>query len=515
MGWKRKTLIGTVAVIALAYAGLTYVTREPNRPITRIAESGKLLIVHATVVDPATGLHSPDRNVLIDHGRIVSVSAEEPSTGSAQVQRIDAAGKYLVPGFNDMHAHPLGPVDPSGALALMLANGVTGFRQMSGSDTLLQERREHRLPLTADAPALLITPGALLTPLNASKPDQVRQTVRDQKARGADFIKAGFVSGPVLFAALDEGSKDGIPVVGHVPAGVDVVAAAQHGMHAIEHLGPANGLLIACAKDGDKILADVRATTKFPQIPAIKSHIVEKFAEWAVLERVINPAAADHEAGAVGPMRRAIAAFDAVRCRNSMRAIKAAGNWQVPTLIRLKAIYLADDPVFAADPNLRYISHDTLDDWRRVAAKFKQTYSAQDRATMREGYAASIRLVKLLDQEGVLMLAGSDAGGSGWEVPGFALHEEFDELAKAGLSPLRILQMTTSDAARFLGRTKTMGRVAPGIVADLVLLDADPTADVRNLHRIAGVVRAGFWRDRAALDGLLRRVQANDGHLPS
>lgn len=73
--------------------------------------------------------------------------------------------------------------------------------------------------------------------------------------------------------------------------------------------------------------------------------------------------------------------------------------------------------------------------------------------------------------------------------------------------------MTTSDAARFLGRTATMGRVAPGADADLVVLDGDPTADVRNLHRIAGVVRAGFWHDRAALDHLLARIEAGKGYL--
>ena len=70
------------------------------------------------------------------------------------------------------------------------------------------------------------------------------------------------------------------------------------------------------------------------------------------------------------------------------------------------------------------------------------------------------------------MLAGSDSGGAAWEVPGIALHQEFDELAKAGLPPLRILQMTTWDAADFLGATDVMGTVDAGKHADLVLLDA-------------------------------------------
>lgn len=516
MGWKGKSLLGLPVVAGVLYAGLAFVTREPDRPVTSIETGGKLAIAGVTIVDPGTGTHTPDRTVLIEGGMIAGIA--EPGSlpaNFASAQRVDAAGKFLIPGFNDMHAHPLGAHDPSGGLALMLANGITGFRQMSGSDALLDERRTSRLPLTVDAPAVPILPSALLTPLNASRPEQARQTVREQQAHGSDFIKAGFVSGPVLFAALDEARKIGIPVAGHVPAGVSVVASAQSGMRAIEHLGPANSLLIAPARDGGHILAEVHATTKFPQVPAIRSHILEKLAEWALAKRVINPAAADPEAGGVEPMRRALASFDEGRCRKAMQDLKAAGNWQVPTLIRLKSIYLADDPAFAREPNLRYMTRETVRDWRAAATKFAQIYSRDDRATMRAGYAASLRLVKLLEEEGVPMLAGSDASGAGWEVPGFALHQEFDELARAGLSPLRILQMTTSDAATFLGRSESMGRVQPGMAADLVLLDADPTAQVRNLHRISGVVRAGHYRDRAYLDGLISRVQANGGHLQS
>lgn len=513
MGWKTKTLIGAVVLVGLAYGGLAYVTREPDRPVTRIARSHRLLIEGVTVIDPATGTHTPGRQVLIDAGRIVSVGDAAPQIDDANVQRVNAAGKFLVPGFNDMHAHPLGGADPSGGLALMLANGITGFRQMSGSDAMLEQRRESRLPLTLDAPAALALPGALLTPLNASRPDQARALVREQKARGADFVKVGFVSSAVLFATVDEARKSGIAVDGHVPPGVSIVAAAQRGMRAIEHLGPANGLLLACTRDGDRMSAEILAGSSIPELPALESHIVEKLAEWVLLKRVVNPATAGDDAAGVEPMRKALAGFDEDRCRTSMRQLRAAGNWQVPTLIRLKTIYFADDPAFARDPRLRYVPPDTVASWRDTAQKFAQMYSPADRATMHAGYEASLRMVKLLDEEGVPMLAGSDASGAGWEVPGFALHQEFDELARAGLSPLRILQMTTSDAARFLGRTRTMGGVAPGMDADLVLLDADPTADARNLHRIAGVVRAGFYRDRADLDRLLARIEAGRGYL--
>ena len=104
------------------------------------------------------------------------------------------------------------------------------------------------------------------------------------------------------------------------------------------------------------------------------------------------------------------------------------------------------------------------------------------------------------------MLTGTDFGGQ-WIVPGASLHREFDLLARAGLAPVRILQMTTLDPARFLHREAAMGTVEPGKAADLVLLDADPTASAANLHRVAAVVRAGRYLDRGALDAMAARAR--------
>jgi imidazolonepropionase-like amidohydrolase len=99
-----------------------------------------------------------------------------------------------------------------------------------------------------------------------------------------------------------------------------------------------------------------------------------------------------------------------------------------------------------------------------------------------------LTLPKLLKQNGVKMLAGSDTAVIvNWCIPGFSLHQEFALLAASGLSPLEILQMTTLNGAQFLGREATMGTVDQGKNADLVLLDANPIEDVANLDKIRRV----------------------------
>jgi imidazolonepropionase-like amidohydrolase len=115
-------------------------------------------------------------------------------------------------------------------------------------------------------------------------------------------------------------------------------------------------------------------------------------------------------------------------------------------------------------------------------------------------------MVRIFDEEGVKMMAGSDVGGSGWEIPGFALHQEFDQLATAGLTPLRILQMATINAADFLGRTSTMGTLEPGKDADIVLLGADPVENVAHLHDIAGVIRSGRYYSPETLTSTIESI---------
>ena len=108
-----------------------------------------------------------------------------------------------MPGYNDMHSHALNLGDPSGSLALMLAEGVTGFRQMSGSPALLRKRRDNTLPIGPAAPALLETAGTILTPLNAGSTEAAAAEIRRQHAQGADFVKMVMAAPDVFMAAVE------------------------------------------------------------------------------------------------------------------------------------------------------------------------------------------------------------------------------------------------------------------------------------------------------------------------
>jgi imidazolonepropionase-like amidohydrolase len=124
---------------------------------------------------------------------------------------------------------------------------------------------------------------------------------------------------------------------------------------------------------------------------------------------------------------------------------------------------------------------------------------------VRAMFAELRAVVAAMHAGGVELLVGTDAAGP--RIPGFTVHDELQLLVEAGLSPGQALVAATARPAQVLGRTD-VGRVAPGQIADLVVLDANPLNDIRSTTRIRGVVLAGRWMDRSALDALLREGEA-------
>ncbi|AUW58562.1 hypothetical protein C1T17_11085 [Sphingobium sp. SCG-1] len=496
---NKRMLLLTIVLVVLA--GLIWVlSGAPQRPVVAFPPSGPLRIEGATIVDPRDGKLTPNMAVEIDAGRIVRVSPMAAPASLGNVRRIDARGKFLVPGYNNMHVHALDR-DRTGALALMLADGVTGFRQMSGTSEDLKDRREHRLPLTGETPGLLAMPGPVLIPFNAGSPEAAQSEIKRQKVAGADFIKVGMMAPDVFWATLAAARAEGLSAVGHLQPGVDPARAAREGFRSIEHLGPGDAIWIACSRANAELFAE---SADHPRMtaPPIQLPYLDRFVMWRLRKTLINPAAfakPEH----IARLGRAISTFDPERCAALARLFAAHHTWHVPTLVRIRNQYLADDPAYQRDPFLQYMPKSDIESWQEVTRTFR-ALPAESRNIYRRLYARDLMLTKLLADSGVPMMTGTDGGG--YASPGQTLQQEFRELATAGLSPLKILQMTTINPAAFLGRNGRMGRIDTGYNADLVILDANPLLDVGNLGEIDGVVRAGYYHSRADLDAVRRRV---------
>ena len=450
-----------------------------------------LVLDNVTVVSTRDGSLAPKQALLIQDGKVTSVVAAGTLETTGTAQWVDGTGKYLVPGFLDMHVHSLQAADkPVTFWPLLIANGITGVREMAGSAALIQRVKKLNEDSAAgrvDAPEVLQVPGELFgAPL---PPPRLQQMVRDQKEQGASFIKLVGSSRDGALAILAQAKQSGLGVAGHIPLGISALEASNAGMRAIEHAGAGLTLLLDCSTEEAAVRQAMLAGGPAPFNPlAVLSPMLLRAPDAPFFQRVMN-------------------SYNADKCAALAKTFAANGTWQVPTLIRLRTMNLGGDNSYRTDPNLKYVEPATRALWERLGQQFATTMPATAAQTFAQYYAWQQKLPRLMQDNGVKMLTGSDLGGI-WVVPGFSLHQEFKELATGGLSPLQILQMATLNGAEFLDRQSSMGTVEAGKNADLVLLDANPLESADNLGKISGVFLRGKYFNKAALDKLKSDVEA-------
>jgi len=430
----------------------------------RSAAQQRLAISGATLID-GTGAPPRTATVVIEGSRIAAIGGAPP----AGARIVDGRGKYLVPGFWDSHVHLL-HTDPA-TLGVFLANGVTGIREMGGDVARTRAWRAEveagRLP----GPRIFFS-GPILergtyfenlrrmegelgsgfvrlmerTRIAVGAPAEARGAIDSVRALGADFVKVRTTSNrETALAILREAERAGLKVAGHAPDGATPGELAAAGFASIEH------------------------------------------GFWPPLFD-----------------------YSAAERRHLFAPMVRHGTFLTPTLISGHQARVVPDSVGLGviadssnrrDPRRRYVSDTMLVYWRRFYASKRFESPLDWREIARFGIAD----VASADSAGVQLLAGTDLGVT-MIYPGFSLHDELALLAEAArVPPVRVLQAATRNAAMVLGIVDSVGTIAIGMAADLVLLDANPLADIRNTRRIRAVIARGRLFDRAALDSLLAR----------
>jgi imidazolonepropionase-like amidohydrolase len=181
--------------------------------------------------------------------------------------------------------------------------------------------------------------------------------------------------------------------------------------------------------------------------------------------------------------------------------MQRSDTWAVPTETLIDNFANADDPqVLVARPETIYLP-------RALQTRY-ETALAEGRdgaADARRALAVRAEIIAAMQAAGVGLLLGSDSPQI-FNVPGFSIHRELAAMVTAGLSPAQALAMGTTAPARYFGLTDEFGALRVGLAADLLLLEADPTADIANSRRIRGVMARGRWLDRDALDAGLAEI---------
>lgn len=181
-------------------------------------------------------------------------------------------------------------------------------------------------------------------------------------------------------------------------------------------------------------------------------------------------------------------------------------TWLCPTLIMRNNYAVLDNQQLANDVRLKYVKPSWQKRWVRMVTESGNA-PAREWSNRKETVRKEKALVGLMHKAGVEMLAGTDDSNP-FSFPGFSLHEELAMLVDAGLTPLEALQTATINPAKFLNKLQTLGTIEKGKLADLLLLDANPLADIHNTSKIQAVIVNGQFIGRQDLDHMLEEIEA-------
>ncbi len=429
-------------------------TLETARALTRQPKGGALAIVNANLFDSQTGKSTPKSTVLVEGNRIKAVGADGKVTIPAGAERIDARGRALLPGLADMHVH----MSADDGVQHMAA-GVTTVRDMAGdTDALLAMKRRveagEEIGPRIFMMGILDGPGPFAgpTPVLVDTDAKVHKAVDNYARLGYQGVKIYSSIKPELVPVIVQRAHEkGLRVSGHVPAFMNARQFSEAGVDEMQHI---NFVFLNFFFDE---VQDTRTPARFTTVAQRASKLdfnsteVRSFIQ-LLKDRhiVLDPTVTifysmfTNEPGTIGPAYAPIAS-------------------RLPTQIR-RSLLTGGLP---------------------IPADSKQQY--------RDSADAMLRMVKLLHDSGITLVAGTD------NLPGFTLHRELEMYVQAGIPAPEALRIATLNAAKVLKRDGDLGTIAPGKLADMILVDGDPARQISDIRNTDLVVKDGKVYEVSAL----------------
>lgn len=414
--------------------------------------AGALAVTGARLFDPETGATFSDTTVVVSGHRIQAVGRDGAVEIPAGAEVIDARGRTLLPGLWDMHAH-LSATDG----ILNLAAGVTGARDLANdTDFLLDLKR--RFDTGEAAGPRVIMAGFIDGPGPYAGPSKVLVDTEDEALAAVDrYADLGYEQ-IKLYSSLDtrlvapiieRAHRRGLRVSGHIPNGLTAEQAVRAGFDEIQH----TNFLFLNFMEG----VDTRTPARFTEVG----------------ERA---AGLDVSSAAV---------------RSFLRLLEERDTVVDPTLATFEEIFLGDPGEIS--PHLAAVADRLPPQVRRaqLAGGLPKPEGMEQR--YRDSFRNMLRMVRALYDAGVTIVAGTDA------MAGFALHRELELYVDAGIPAPDVLRIATLGAAEVARRDRDLGTIAPGKLADLILVNGDPVARISDIRRVVLTIKDGVVYDPAEL----------------
>ncbi len=450
-GWSTTILRGFESAVPTLLESQQKVESSRASELARkltVKPSGDVVIRDVTVFDSLTGQLLPHQRVTIQGPRITAVKPDQGQTILAGSQVIDGSGKILLPGLWDMHEH-IG----ADTAFLDIATGVTTVRDLGNSIEELAKLRKQIDAGTQIGPRIVLAgfidgPGPYEGPIKvlAATPEEARQRVDRYADLGYVQIKIYSSVKPELVPVIiEEAHKRGMRVSGHVPANMIAEQFIREGADEIQHM---NFIFLNFMPDVKETRTPARFTEPGKRGADLDLHSQQVTDFIALLKQhhtVIDP---------------------------------TMGAWESTYLSRPGEIPQIDAPMFARLP---------VQVQRGIKAG-GDALPASDPQTdkqYRGSYANMVRMLKLLYDNGVQIVAGTDAAS------GYAFDRELEIYVGAGIPATEVLRMATIEAATLMHRDRELGSITAGKFADVILVNGDPTKRISDIRNIDLVIKNG------------------------
>lgn len=395
-----------------------------------------------------------DAVIVVYQGKIETIAPREGFEIPKTATEVDVTGSWIIPGLIDGHVHT-----ERWALSRYVAAGVTTVRDVHGNqDSILALREEVGLggliaPRIYSAGAMI--DGAPATYSDATEvktADEARRAVDRRAVLGADLLKLYTRITPELLKPLmDEANNFNLKVTAHLGL-TDALTASRMGVGAIEHL---TGIPEAISKTPEKFYAEHRASF---------------FRGWTYFEK-------------------SWAGLDSADLGRVAGTLAEARTTMIPTLVLHETFSRLDDPAVLTGDDLKTMPDSQIKKWNVPGMVTRAGWTGTDFTAFRASRANQDLFLREFRAAGGRIVAGTDATNQ-MLVPGLSLHTELELLVGAGLTPSDALLTATLNTAQLLG-ADSIGILAPGKVADLVVLKANPLNDIRNTRTVQRVMVRG------------------------